>query len=354
MAIERGKSGSISSRKSGKTDRRKSPNREERSEEKSGKAPDESRSERGPEKPRYTGNKEPFSKFSKQKYFKKEKEESAEKPKFKRKDSAFSKKKTDKPFDSKNIKPEGTSRPETREVTDETRLNKYIASSGICSRREADKLIAQGMVTVNGEVITQMGVKIKPTDVVTYGGEKLKFQKFVYLLMNKPKNIITTSDDPQGRQTVMDILANTVKERIYPVGRLDRMTTGLLLLTNDGDLAKKLAHPKFKVQKVYHVTLTKPVTKTDMIKLTKGVKLEDGLAMADAASYVGDGTLKNEIGISLHSGKNRVIRRMMEELGYVVSKLDRVSFGGLTKKTVPRGKWRELTEREVGMLKMIG
>ncbi|MBD77831.1 MAG: pseudouridylate synthase [Crocinitomicaceae bacterium] len=242
---------------------------------------------------------------------------------------------------------------QVREASDEVRLNKYIASSGICSRREADKLIADGLVTVNGEVVTILGTKVKPSDVVEYGGEKLRFEKFVYLLLNKPKNVITTSDDPQGRLTVMDIMSNTVKERIYPVGRLDRMTTGLLLMTNDGDLAKKLAHPKYKVQKVYHVALSKPVTRNDMKKLTEGVELEDGIAIADAVSYVGDGTNKNEIGISLHSGKNRVIRRMMETLGYSVSKLDRVSFAGLTKKNIPRGKWRTLNEREVGMLKMI-
>lgn len=353
MTIERGKGGSLSNnRRKGKIERKKPFKKEESVD---GSSSYKSKDEDRDSSPRYTGDKMPFSKFSKKKDFRKDREEPEDKSRFKSKRSPSEKGVVKgKGFNKKRALDKPSPKAETREVTDETRLNKYIASSGICSRREADKLIAQGMVTVNGEVITQMGVKIKPSDVVTYGGEKLKFQKFVYLLMNKPKNVITTSDDPQGRMTVMDIMSNTVNERIYPVGRLDRMTTGLLLMTNDGDLAKKLAHPKFKVQKVYHVTLTKPVTKVDMVKLTKGVKLEDGLAQADAVSYVGDGTLKNEIGISLHSGKNRVIRRMMEELGYVVSKLDRVSFGGLTKKNVPRGKWRVLTEKEVGMLKMIG
>ena len=352
MTIERGKGGSLSGkRRQGKIERNKPFKKEEYPKRDSSFEPKEDKRDSSD---RYVGEKMPFSKFSKKKDFKKEQDQPEDKPRFKGKGPNSESRFKGKKIDKKEIAPKSTAKAESREVTDETRLNKYIASSGICSRREADKLIAQGMVTVNGEVITQMGVKIKPTGEVTYGGEKLRFQKFVYLLLNKPKNVITTSDDPQGRLTVMDIMSNTVKERIYPVGRLDRMTTGLLLLTNDGDLAKKLAHPKFKVQKVYHVTLTKPVTKLDMTKLTKGVKLEDGISQADAVSYVGDGTLKNEIGISLHSGKNRVIRRMMEELGYAVSKLDRVSFGGLTKKNIPRGKWRALTEREVGMLKMIG
>lgn len=232
------------------------------------------------------------------------------------------------------------------------RLNKYVASSGVCSRREADKLIAQGMISVNGKVVTEMGTKISPKDEVLYGGEKLQFEKYIYILMNKPKGIITTADDPEGRPTVIDIIASTVSERVYPVGRLDRPTTGLLMLTNDGDLAKRLTHPKHGVTKIYHVTLNKAVTKADIQKMLKGVELEDGMSKADNVSYVGDGENKKEIGIELHSGKNRIIRRMMENLGYNVVKLDRVAFAGLTKKNLPRGKWRSLNEKEVGILKM--
>ena len=232
------------------------------------------------------------------------------------------------------------------------RLNKYVASSGVCSRREADKLIAQGMISVNGKVVTEMGTKISPKDEVLYGGEKLQFEKYIYILMNKPKGIITTADDPEGRPTVIDIIASTVSERVYPVGRLDRPTTGLLMLTNDGDLAKRLTHPKHGITKIYHVTLNKSVTKADIQKMLKGVELEDGMSKADNVSYVGDGENKKEIGIELHSGKNRIIRRMMENLGYNVVKLDRVAFAGLTKKNLPRGKWRSLNEKEVGILKM--
>ena len=205
---------------------------------------------------------------------------------------------------------------------------------------------------VNGEVITQMGVKIKPTDVVTYGGEKLKFQKFVYLLMNKPKNIITTSDDPQGRQTVMDILANTVKERIYPVGRLDRNTTGLLLFTNDGELAKKLTHPKHDVRKLYHASLDKKLELKDLEKLRGEVIIEGKKVFIDAVSYV-DGQPKSEVGIEIHSGRNRIVRKIFEHLGYKVSKLDRVIFAELTKKNLPRGRWRELTNQELSNLQML-
>ncbi|MGB0403982.1 MAG: pseudouridine synthase [Salibacteraceae bacterium] len=256
-------------------------------------------------------------------------------------------------------KPKPATSPERLEVDptdlvnrDLIRLNKYVASSGVCSRREADNLIAQGMISVNGKVVTAMGTKIKPNDEVLYGGEKLQFEKYIYLLMNKPKGIITTADDPQGRPTVIDIVASTVRERVYPVGRLDRPTTGLLMLTNDGDLAKRLTHPKHGVTKIYHVTLNKAVTKADIQKMLKGIELEDGMSKADNVSYVGDGENKKEIGIELHSGKNRIIRRMMESLGYNVVKLDRVAFAGLTKKNLPRGKWRSLNEKEVGILKM--
>lgn len=255
---------------------------------------------------------------------------------------------SNKPRFDKNTKHE----PTDLKNKDDIRLNKFIASSGICSRREADNLISQGLISINGEVVTQLGTKVKAGDEVRYGGEKLRFEKYLYILMNKPKDIITTADDPQGRMTVLDIIGRNVQERVYPVGRLDRQTTGLLLLTNDGDLAKRLTHPKHGVNKIYHVTLNKAVTKTDMQRMTEGVELEDGMAVADAVSYVSGDTNKKEIAIRLHSGRNRVIRRMMETLGYEVVKLDRVAFAGLTKKKLLRGKWRHLNEKEVGMLKM--
>ena len=265
-----------------------------------------------------------------------------------------SEEKPDKPFKGKPKGKGGSPsfKPEDLELKNEIRLNKYIASSGICSRREADKLIADGLITVNGKVITALGTKIKPSDEVQYGGERLRFEKYIYVLMNKPKGVITTADDPQGRPTVVELVANSVKERVYPVGRLDRATTGLLLMTNDGDLAKRLTHPSHEIRKVYNVVLNKAITKADMKRLLEGVQLEDGMSKADAISYVRESESKKDIGIELHSGKNRVIRRMMESLGYKVTKLDRVEFAGLTKKNLPRGKWRFLNEREVGILKM--
>ncbi len=236
----------------------------------------------------------------------------------------------------------------------ETRLNKYIASSGICSRREADKLISEGMISINGEVVTQLGTKVQPGDEVRYAGELLSFERYVYILLNKPKDFITTVDDPQGRRTVMELVKNHIPERIYPVGRLDKNTTGLLLLTNDGDLAKKLTHPSHGVRKIYHVVTDKPVSKTEMKQLAEeGIELEDGLAKVDSIAFVGDGINKRELGVELHSGKNRIVRRMFEGLGYKVTKLDRVSFAGLTKKSILRGKFRHLNEKEIGMLKMV-
>ena len=232
------------------------------------------------------------------------------------------------------------------------RLNKFIANSGLCSRREADKLIETGAVSVNGKVVTQMGTKVKLTDTVKCGTDRLQPERHVYILLNKPKDYITTTDDPQGRRTVVQLVQNASKARLYPVGRLDRYTTGVLLLTNDGNLTKRLTHPKHKVKKIYHVTTDKPVTKTDLEKLVTGVKLDDGLAKADVSSYSEDGSDKSQIGLELHSGRNRVVRRMMEELGYKVRKLDRVTFAGLTKKNLPRGKWRYLDEKEVGFLRM--
>lgn len=230
------------------------------------------------------------------------------------------------------------------------RLNRYIANAGICSRREADVLIKAGTVTVNGKVVTEMGVKVGPKDVVTYDGQELSREQKVYLLLNKPKDYVTTMRDPQGRKTVMMLVERACKERIVPVGRLDRETTGLLLFTNDGELAKKLTHPKYGVTKLYHVQLNKKVHGDDLAKLLEGIELEDGMVKADKAAHVGDSS--REIGLEIHMGKNRVVRRMMEALGYKVVKLDRVMFAGLTKKNIPRGKYRMLTETEVNQLKM--
>lgn len=232
------------------------------------------------------------------------------------------------------------------------RLNRYIANAGVCSRREADVLIKAGVVQVNGEVVTEMGVKVGPDDVVHYAGQKLSREKNVYVLLNKPKDYVTTMRDPEGRKSVHQLVKSACKERIVPVGRLDRLTTGLLLFTNDGDLAKKLSHPKHGVSKLYHLELDKKVSGKDIQNLLSGVILEDGEVKADKVSYVGDN--QRELGMEIHMGKNRVVRRMMEELGYKVLKLDRVMFAGLTKKNLPKGKFRHLTETEVGQLKSRG
>lgn len=234
-----------------------------------------------------------------------------------------------------------------------TRLNKYLAIAGIASRREADKFIADGLVTVNGEVVTEMGYKVKPGDEVKYAGERIKAEPLRYVLLNKPKDVITTMDDERGRATVMNLVKNACRERIFPVGRLDRNTTGLLLFTNDGDLAKKLTHPSHDIRKVYHVILDKNVTQADLKKLEAGVELEDGIAKADVALYVGDGSVPSEVGLEIHSGKNRIVRRMFEALGYKVVRLDRAVFAGLSKKGLPRGRWRFLTEKEVEYLRML-
>ena len=235
------------------------------------------------------------------------------------------------------------------------RLNKYIAHAGICSRREADELIAAGSVKVNGKVVTEMGYQVMPGDEVSYGGEKLRSERLRYFLLNKPKGFITTTDDPQERRTVMMLMDGCCAERIYPVGRLDRATTGLLLFTNDGELAKRLTHPSTQVYKIYQVELNKPVTKEDMKKLLEGIELEDGPMHVDDIQYaaVGKTIDKRIVGVELHSGRNRIVRRLFEALGYEVHKLDRTTFAGLTKKDLPRGRWRELTEKEVGFLKMI-
>ncbi|MBP1631219.1 MAG: pseudouridine synthase [Bacteroidetes bacterium] len=233
------------------------------------------------------------------------------------------------------------------------RLNKYISNSGICSRREADVLIGAGAVTVNGKIVAEMGYKVSPDDIIVYGGERLVNEKKKYLLLNKPKGYISTFDDPQNRKTVMQLINGACKERLYPVGRLDRNTTGLLLFTNDGDMTKKLTHPSFGARKVYHVELDKAVTNADLQQLMSGVELEDGVTVADDVQYAGDGSDKKVVGIELHSGKNRIVRRLFEKLGYEVMKLDRVIFAGLTKKDLPRGNYRFLSEKEVNFLKMI-
>jgi 23S rRNA pseudouridine2605 synthase len=231
------------------------------------------------------------------------------------------------------------------------RLNRYLAQAGVGSRREADELIASGAVTVNGKVVTELGTRIKPDDVVHFGGQKLSMEQKRYVLLNKPKDTITTTDDPRERHTVMDLIRNACTERLYPVGRLDRNTTGLILLTNDGDLAKKLTHPSHGAEKIYHATLDKNISAQDLQRLADGVHLEDGPAAADEVSYVGDS--KREVGIKLHMGRNRIVRRMFEALGYEVVKLDRVIFAGLTKKDLPRGHWRHLTDKELTFLQRL-
>ena len=231
------------------------------------------------------------------------------------------------------------------------RLNKYLANAGICSRREADEFITAGVVSVNGVVVTELGTKIKRTDEVKFHDETVSVERKVYVLLNKPKDCVTTSDDPQERKTVMHCVKDACKERIYPVGRLDRNTTGVLLLTNDGDLASKLTHPKFLKKKIYHVYCDKNVTKADLDQIAAGITLEDGEIHADAISYASE-TDKKQVGIEIHSGKNRIVRRIFESLGYKVTKLDRVYFAGLTKKGLKRGDWRYLTEQEVNFLRM--
>lgn len=232
------------------------------------------------------------------------------------------------------------------------RLNKYVANSGVCSRREADTFIAAGNVTVNGKAVTEMGYKVKPGDQVRFDGRLLNPEKKEYVLLNKPKNFITTTSDERGRRTVMELVSNASKARLLPVGRLDRNTTGLLMFTNDGDLAKKLTHPKHGVRKIYHVELNKSLKDADLKKIREGLQLEDGPVAVDEVSYIKNAP-KREVGIKIHSGRNRIVRRIFEHLGYEVVKLDRVVFAGLTKKDLPRGHWRHLTEQEVINLKMI-
>ena len=235
-------------------------------------------------------------------------------------------------------------------IEDEIRLNKYLANAGISSRREADKLIENGFVKVNGKIVTEVGTKVKKTDVVKYKNKIIGFEKHIYILLNKPKGVLTTVSDDRGRKTVLDFFRNKVTERIYPVGRLDKESTGILLLTNDGDLTRKLTHPKYNKKKIYHIFLNKELEKKDAEKLVEGVELEDGFMKFDTLAYP-DPKSKKDIGVEIHSGRNRIIRRMFAELGYDVLKLDRVYFAGLTKKDLKRGKWRFLTPQEITKLK---
>ncbi|MDE7335223.1 MAG: rRNA pseudouridine synthase, partial [Muribaculaceae bacterium] len=233
----------------------------------------------------------------------------------------------------------------------EIRLNKFIANAGICSRREADEYIEKGEIKVNGQVVTELGTKITPKDVVEFQDKVVTTERKCYVLLNKPKDCVTTADDPNGRLTVMDLVKNACEERIYPVGRLDRNTTGVLLLTNDGDLASKLTHPQYVKKKIYHVWTDKDIEEDDMQRIADGIELDDGPIHADAISYATE-TDRNQAGIEIHSGRNRIVRRIFESLGYHVTKLDRVYFAGLTKKNLPRGRWRYLTQEEVNFLKM--
>jgi len=235
-------------------------------------------------------------------------------------------------------------------LPEKIRLNRFISNSGLCSRRDADEHIKSGLISVNGKIVTDLATKVSLKDDVRFKNKKLAAEKKVYILMNKPKDYVTTVEDPHADKTVLDLLGNKLKERVYPVGRLDKATTGVLLLTNDGELTGKLTHPRYKRRKIYHVFLDKAVTKSDLAKLTEGVELDGNMVVADSISYA-DAEDKSQIGIELHSGQNRVVRRMFEKLGYDVKKLDRVYFAGLTKKNVPRGKWRFLTDKEIVMLK---
>lgn len=253
-------------------------------------------------------------------------------------------------FQKSKYKP--SDRKQNSEAPKDIRLNKYIANAGICSRREADVFISSGNVQVNGKVVNELGYRVKPNDKVQFDGRVINSEKKVYLLLNKPKGFITTTSDEKGRRTVMDLVQSATTSRIFPVGRLDRATTGLLLLTNDGDLSKKLTHPSHQVRKIYHVILNKKLELSDLRKIENGISLEDGPVQVDEIHYV-ENAPKNEVGVKIHSGRNRIVRRIFEHLGYQVEKLDRVVFAGLTKKDLPRGHWRHLTTQEVINLKNI-
>jgi 23S rRNA pseudouridine2605 synthase len=258
----------------------------------------------------------------------------------------------EKPKRAYGAKPVAAKKPKAvaERRSEETRLNKFIANSGICSRREADNYITAGLVSINGTVVTELGVKVHPGDDVRFNGERLKGEMKVYIVLNKPKDFVTTTDDPHAAKTVMDLIGEKCTQRVFPVGRLDRNTTGVLLLTNDGELCEQLTHPSYSKKKIYHVHLNRNVRVSDLRKLIEGVELEDGLAQADEVSYV-DG-VKSEVGLEIHSGRNHLVRRMFEALSYQVKALDRVYFGGLTKKNLKRGQWRFLSEKEVSILRM--
>ncbi|WP_397445801.1 pseudouridine synthase [Polaribacter sp. R77954] len=270
------------------------------------------------------------------------------------KKSAPLNRKTTKPLSRKPVKKDykKTTPVKKSDESQGIRLNKYIANSGICSRREADTYIEHGSVQVNGKLVTEMGYKVQPNDVVQFDGTSITPEQKRYILLNKPKNYITTMDDDRGRKTVMELIANASKERIYPVGRLDRNTTGLLLFTNDGDLAKKLTHPKHNVRKLYHASLDRKLDLKDLEKLRGEVIIEGKKVFIDAVSYI-NGEPKSEIGIEIHSGRNRIVRKIFEHVGYKVNKLDRVIFSELTKKNLPRGRWRSLTTLEVANLQKL-
>jgi 23S rRNA pseudouridine2605 synthase len=294
-------------------------------------------------------SKRKFSDSSKSKTYRKSSTADGDK-----KTQRFDKKKFD--GDRKYAKPFRERKPVKQNVTnpevDGIRLNKYISNAGICSRREADVYIAAGNVVVNGQIVTEMGYKVQLTDEVRFDGASINPEVKRYVLLNKPKNFITTMEDDRGRKTVMELIANASKERIYPVGRLDRNTTGLLLFTNDGDLAKKLTHPKHSIQKLYHASLDKKLAMSDLNKIAEGFMLDDKRVLVDEISYIINQP-KTEIGVKIHSGRNRIVRRIFEHFNYAVVKLDRVVFAGLTKKDLPRGHWRHLTEMEVNNLKML-
>lgn len=290
-----------------------------------------------------------------EKFYSGEKKGAAKKEQFKQDKRKWKKELTEKAEERKRKALE-VAQPKIikKETLDQMPLNKYIAHSGVCSRRDAVELIKDGKVKVNGELITEPGHKVSPKDEVKVAGKKINpVKNMVYILLNKPKDYLTTTDDPHQRKTVLDLIQNATKERIYPVGRLDRNTSGVLILTNDGDLSQKLTHPSNEIKKVYAVTLNKPLEKKDFDAILKGVPLEDGMAHVDVLAYT-DNADKTQIGVELHTGRNRIVRRIFEHYGYDVKNLDRVIFAGLTKKNVPRGKWRFLSEKEVRDLKYFG
>jgi 23S rRNA pseudouridine2605 synthase len=301
-----------------------------------------------PREGKYSDKNAPVKRFNDKPFKSRVKEEysSSDRPKFRSDDKKWT---SEERFVNKRSKKPAAAKSDDGLI----RLNRFIANAGICSRRKADELIAAGVVSVNGEPVTELGFKVDPAkDAVRYNGESLKREKNVYVLLNKPKDYITTTDDPQERKTVMSLVEKASRERIYPVGRLDRNTTGLLLMTNDGDLAEKLSHPRNNITKLYQVELNKSLSQGDMNKILFGIELEDGVIKPDAVSYVAGGS-KKEVGIQIHSGKNRVVRRIFESLGYEVVKLDRVVYSNLTKKDLPRGRWRYLEEKEIIQLKHL-